>query len=330
MEDTQKALELALAQLDKEFGRGTVMRLGSADIPPWPSISTGALSLDVALGIGGLPRGRIVEIYGPESSGKSTLCLSLVAEAQRAGGMAAYIDVEHALDPKYMKALGVNLDDLLLAQPGHGEEALAILDTLIGTGAFSVIIVDSVAALTPKAELEGDIGDSHMGLQARLMGHALRKINGKANESKTLVVFTNQLRDKIGIVFGNPETTPGGKALRFYASVRIDIRKIGDIKAKDDGRVIGSRVKAKTVKNKMAPALRLVEFDILYGKGPNNYGCILDLAEERGIIQKSGAWYSYNGEQLGQGRDKTIEAFASDLEMTAEIKEKVLSAVRNS
>ena len=321
MTDDGKALELAIAQLEREFGKGSIMRLGNENIEPWPAISTGALSLDIALGIGGLPRGRIVEIYGPESSGKSTIALSVVAEAQKAGGRAVYIDAEHALDPGYMKALGVDLDELLLSQPSTGEEALKTVDTFVRTGEVSVIVIDSVAALIPKSELDGDISDSNVGGQARLMSKAMRKLVGNVSESKTLVIFINQLREKIGVFFGNPEVTSGGKALKFYSSVRIDTRKKEDIK--DDGEVTGVRVKAKVVKNKMAPAYRVTEFDILYGRGVNTIGCIVDLAEEHGIIKKSGSWYSYDGEQLGQGRNKTVEYLAGDMELTETLKKQI-------
>lgn len=321
---TPKEIEVAIAALDKQFGAGSVIRLGSEDIQAWPSISTGASNLDLALGIGGLPRGRIVEIFGPESSGKSTLCLSVIAEAQAQGDYCAFIDVEHAIDPGYASALGVDLDSLYFSQPSYGEEALEILDSLIGTGKISVIIVDSVAALVPKAELEGGMEDNHMGLQARMMGQMLRKVTAKAAENKCLVIFTNQLRQKIGIMFGNPETTPGGLALKFYSSVRIDLRKKEDIKNTETGEITGVRTKAKIIKNKMAPPLKMVEFDIVYGKGINSIGVILDMAADRGIINKSGAWFSYKDEQLGQGRVKTIQALASDMELFKEIKDQVL------
>lgn len=322
MSDESKQLELALAQIERDLGKGSIYRLGNENVEPWPSISTGALSLDIALGIGGVPRGRIVEIYGPESSGKSTIALSIVAESQREGGVCAYIDSEHALDPAYMKALGVNLDDLLFSQPDYGEAALNIVRKLVDCGEVSVIVVDSVAALTPKAEIEGDIGDSNVGGQARLMSQSMRVITGNAAKTNTLVIFINQLREKIGVYFGNPEVTSGGKALKFYATVRLDVRKIGDVKK--DGDVIGSRIKAKVVKNKVAPALRLAEFDIIYGRGINNLGCIVDMASDRGILIKSGAWYSYMEQKnIAQGRDKMVETLASDLDFANELREKI-------
>lgn len=326
MSEDKKALELAIAQIERQYGKGSIMRLGNENVEPWPAISTGALSLDLALGIGGLPRGRIVEIYGPESSGKSTLALSVVAEVQRAGGQAVYVDIEHALDPSYMKAIGVNMDDLLLTQPSTGEDALNIVDLLAKSNEIDVIVVDSVAALIPKAELEGDIGQSHVGGQARLMSQAMRMLVGNAAKTDTLVIFINQLREKIGVMWGNPEVTSGGKALKFYASVRIDLRKKEDIK--DDGEVLGLRVKAKVIKNKMAPAYRVTEFDILYGRGINTLGCIVDLAEEYGIIKKAGSWYSYDSVQLGQGRSKTIDYVAADLALADELKGKILELRR--
>lgn len=325
--DVSKQLEVAIAQLDRQFGKGTVMRL--TDNPqPWPAFSTGAYSLDVVLGIGGLPRGRIVEIYGPESSGKSTLCLSVIAEAQAAGETCLFIDAEHALDPVYAKALGVKLDELLLSQPMNGEEAIDVLETMVRSGGIAVAVVDSVAALVPKAELEGDMTSQHMGLQSRLMAKAMRKLYSLAAETKTLVIFTNQIREKIGVMFGNPETQPGGRALKFAASVRIDLRRRDDIKNKDDGRIVGVRTKAKIIKNKMAPPLRVTEFDILYGRGVNTIGCVLDLGEEYGVITKAGAgWYSYGEKKLGQGRERAIEALASDIEMMQEIKKEIESRV---
>lgn len=322
MAEENNALELAIAQLDREFGKGTVMRLGNADITPWPAISTGAPTLDLALGIGGLPRGRMVEIYGSESAGKSTLALSIVAEAQRMGLECAYVDAENALDPGYMSALGVDLDRLLFSQPDHAEEGLSIIDKLIKTAQVGVIVVDSVAALVPKAELDGEMGQSHMGLQARVMSQALRKLTGATSETQTLLIWINQLRNKIGVFYGSPEVTTGGIALKYYCSVRIDVRKKEDIKDKD-GQPIGIRVKAKVLKNKMAPALRLAEFDILYGQGINKLGCIVDMAVDLGIIKKAGAWFSYNDTQLGQGRDKTIVSLASDLDLADEIRNRV-------
>lgn len=325
MDTPDRALELAIAQLDKQFGKGSVMRLGTEEIDPWPAISTGAMSLDVALGIGGLPRGRIVEIFGMESSGKSTICLSVMAQAQMMGELAAYIDVEHALDPNYAKALGVNLDELLLSQPSCAEEALEILLTLVGTGSLGIVVVDSVAALTPRAELEGDMDSQQMGLQARLMGKAMRKLVARASETKTLVIFTNQIRQKIGLVFGNPETTPGGMALKFYSSVRIDLRKKEDLKDKEDGSVKGVKVKAKVVKNKMAPPLRVTEFDIVYAKGVNTLGCIVDLAIESGVLRKGGAWLSWGEDTFAQGRDKAIDVLTSDLVLAGKMKAEVLA-----
>lgn len=313
-----KSLELAIAQLERQFGAGAVMRLGTSDIQSWPSVPTGALSLDMILGNGGLPLGRVVEIYGPESSGKSTISLSVVAEAQKMGLKCAYIDAEHALDPVYMQALGVNLDDLLLAQPDYGEQALEIADKLIRTGEIGVVVIDSVAALVPKAELEGDMEANQMGLQARMMAKGLRKIVGLANEHKCLVIFINQIRMKIGIMFGNPETTPGGKALPYAASVRIDIRKKEDLKDKS-GESIGIKVKAKVIKNKMAPPLKVTEFDIYYGKGVDNYGCLLDIGLQKGLFAQRGAWVYYGGESFAQGRDNAIDKLKNDEALVAEV-----------
>jgi recombination protein RecA len=321
-----KSLELAIAQLERQFGAGAVMRLGSSDVKSWPAVPTGALSLDMILGIGGLPLGRVVEIYGPESSGKSTISLSVVAEAQKMGLKCAYIDAEHALDPTYMSALGVNLDDLLLAQPDYGEQALEIADKLIRTGEIGVIVIDSVAALVPKAELEGDMEANQMGLQARMMAKGLRKIVGLANEHKTLVIFINQLRMKIGIMFGNPETTPGGRALPYASSVRIDIRKKEDLKDKS-GESIGIKVKAKVIKNKMAPPLKVTEFDIYYGKGVDNFGCLLDVAMSKGFFTQRGAWVYYEGESFSQGRDNAIEKLKQDEELVAKIQEQIKNGV---
>lgn len=322
-----KSLELAIAQLERQFGAGAVMRLGSSEVKSWPSVPTGALSLDMILGIGGLPLGRVVEIYGPESSGKSTISLSVVAEAQKMGLKCAYIDAEHALDPVYMDALGVDLDDLLLAQPDYGEQALEIADKLIRTGEIGVIVIDSVAALVPKAELEGDMEANQMGLQARMMSKGLRKIVGLANEHKTLVIFVNQLRMKIGIMFGNPETTPGGRALPYASSVRIDIRKKEDLKDKS-GDSIGIKVKAKVIKNKMAPPLKVTEFDIYYGKGVDNYGCLLDVALSKGIFTQRGAWVYYEGESFSQGRDNAIEKLKQDEELIAKLQEQIKNGVQ--
>jgi len=317
-----KSLELAIAQLERQFGAGAVMRLGTSDVQSWPSVPTGALSLDMILGNGGLPLGRVVEIYGPESSGKSTISLSVVAQAQEMGLKCAYIDAEHALDPVYMQALGVNLDELLLAQPDYGEQALEIADKLIRTGEIGVVVIDSVAALVPKAELEGDMEANQMGLQARMMAKGLRKIVGLANEHKTLVIFINQIRMKIGIMFGNPETTPGGRALPYAASVRIDVRKKEDLKDKA-GESIGIKVKAKIIKNKMAPPLKVTEFDIYYGKGVDNFGCLLDVGMQKGIFAQRGAWVYYQGESFSQGRDNAIEKIRKDPDLVKEIEEQI-------
>jgi recombination protein RecA len=317
-----KSLELAIAQLERQFGAGAVMRLGTSDVQSWPSVPTGALSLDMILGNGGLPLGRVVEIYGPESSGKSTISLSVVAQAQEMGLKCAYIDAEHALDPVYMQALGVNLDELLLAQPDYGEQALEIADKLIRTGEIGVVVIDSVAALVPKAELEGDMEANQMGLQARMMAKGLRKIVGLANEHKTLVIFINQIRMKIGIMFGNPETTPGGRALPYAASVRIDVRKKEDLKDKA-GESIGIKVKAKIIKNKMAPPLKVTEFDIYYGKGVDNFGCLLDVGMQKGIFAQRGAWVYYQGESFSQGRDNAIEKIKQDPDLVKEIEEQI-------
>ena len=321
-QDRSKALATALAQIDKSFGKGSVMRLGDESRPPVSVIPTGSVALDVALGVGGLPRGRIVEVYGPESSGKTTVALHAVASAQRAGGNAAFIDAEHALDPVYAKALGVDIDNLLVSQPDTGEQALEIMDMLVGSGAIDIIVVDSVAALVPRAEIEGDMGDSHVGLQARLMSQALRKITGRLSATGTTAIFINQLREKIGVFFGSPETTTGGKALKFYASVRIDIRRIETLK--DGANPIGNRTRAKIVKNKMAPPFKQAEFDILYGEGISVEGGILDLAVEHDIVKKSGAWFTYEGEQLGQGRENVRKLLKDNPELTEELQYKVL------
>lgn len=323
----EKTLELAIAQLERQFGAGAVMRLGTSDIKAWPAVPTGALSLDMILGIGGLPLGRVVEIYGPESSGKSTISLSVVAQAQKMGLKCAYIDAEHALDPTYMDALGVNLDDLLLAQPDYGEQALEIADKLIRTGEVGVIVIDSVAALVPKAELEGDMESNQMGLQARMMAKATRKIVALAAEHKCLVIFINQLRMKIGIMFGNPETTPGGRALPYAASVRIDVRKKEDLKDKS-GESIGIKVKAKVIKNKMAPPLKVTEFDIYYGKGVDNFGCLLDVCMAKGIFSQRGAWVYYNGESYSQGRDNAIEKLKEDPKLVSTLQELIKNGIR--
>ncbi len=320
--DKDKALDAALSQIEKAFGKGSIMRLGQdnahVDIE---AISTGSLGLDMALGIGGLPRGRIVEIYGPESSGKTTLALSVIAQAQKKGGTCAFIDAEHALDPSYAKKIGVDIENLLISQPDAGEQALEIADTLVRSGAIDVLVVDSVAALVPKAELEGEMGDSHMGLQARLMSQALRKLTSTISRSNTLVIFINQIRMKIGVMFGNPETTTGGNALKFYASVRIDIRSIGKIKDKED--VIGSQTRVKIVKNKVAPPFKVIDFDIMYGEGISKTGEIIDLGVKANIIEKSGAWFAYNGEKLGQGRENAKLFLRDHPDIALEIENKI-------
>src|SRR5437870_4463095 len=322
--DREKALNLALAQIDKQFGKGSVMRLGDSPEVVMKVIPTGSISLDIALGIGGLPRGRVVEIYGPESSGKTTLALHVVANAQKGGGIAAFIDAEHALDPEYAKALGVDTDALLVSQPDTGEQALEIADMLIRSGALDVLVIDSVAALVPRAEIEGEMGDTHMGLQARLMSQALRKLTGNLNKSRTIAVFINQLREKIGVMFGSPETTPGGRALKFYSSVRLDIRRIESIK--DGPEVVGNRVRVKVVKNKTAPPFKQAEFDIMYGKGISREGSLLDVGVDLGIIKKSGAWFTYDGEQLGQGRENVKNFLADNVDLMVEISEKIKDA----
>jgi len=319
--DREKALEMALGQIDKQFGKGSIMKLGERGHVGIEAIPTGALALDLALGIGGLPRGRIVEIFGPESSGKSTLATHVVAEAQRNGGVCAYIDAEHAMDPVYAAAIGVNVDELLISQPDTGEQALEIADMLIRSGALDVLVIDSVAALVPRAEIEGEMGDSHMGLQARLMSQALRKLTGNLNKSRTIAVFINQLREKIGVMFGSPETTPGGRALKFYSSVRLDIRRVESIK--DGAEVVGNRVRVKVAKNKCAPPFRQAEFDIMYGKGISREGSLLDVAVDLGIIKKSGAWFTYEGEQLGQGRENVKKFLGENPDLMIEISEKV-------
>ncbi len=319
--EKKKALDAALSQIEKQFGKGSVMKLGECKEMNVESISTGALSLDIALGIGGIPKGRIVEIYGPESSGKTTLALHAIAEAQKNGGEAAFIDAEHALDPIYAKKLGVDIDNLIVSQPDTGEQALEIAEALIRSGAIDIIVVDSVAALVPKAEIDGDMGDSHIGLQARLMSQGLRKLAGAINKSNSIIIFINQLREKVGVMFGNPETTTGGRALKFYSSVRMDIRKIENIKI--DGEVTGSRTRVKIVKNKVAPPFREAEFDIVYGKGISREGCILDLAVNLDIIEKSGSWFSYNGDKIGQGRENVKSYLADNPKIADEIEKKV-------
>ena len=319
--EKKKALEMALGQIEKQFGKGAVMKLGDFSAMNVEAIPTGALSLDIALGIGGIPRGRIIEIFGPESSGKTTLALHMIAEAQKLGGEAAFIDAEHALDPVYAKHLGVDIDNLIVSQPDTGEQALEIAEALVRSGAIDIIVIDSVAALVPKAEIDGDMGDAHVGLQARLMSQALRKLASVINKSKSVIVFINQLREKIGVMFGNPETTPGGRALKFYSSVRLDIRKIETMK--QDGEVVGNRAKVKVVKNKVAPPFREAEFDIVYGKGISKVGNILDLGVNLDIVNKSGAWFSYNGERIGQGRENAKKYLEEHPNITAEIEKRV-------
>jgi recombination protein RecA len=321
-EDRKKALSLAIAQIEKSCGKGSIMKMGP-DAPRVrvASISTGAINLDAAIGVGGIPRGRVTEVYGPESSGKTTLCLHVVANAQRGGGVAAYIDAEHALDTEYAKKLGVDIENLLISQPDTGEQALEICEILVRSGAVDVVVIDSVAALVPKAEIEGEMGDSHVGLQARLMSQALRKLTGAIARSKTAVVFINQLREKIGVMFGNPETTTGGKALKFYASVRLDIRRIGPVKEKED--VIGSHVRVKVVKNKVAPPFKQAEFDIMYAEGISHTSLLVDIGSESGIIEKSGAWYSYGAQRIGQGRENAKMFLKDNPALMAEVEEKV-------
>jgi len=320
-EEHDKALGAALSQIEKQFGKGSIMRMGETAHMAIEAIPTGALSLDLALGIGGLPRGRIVEVYGPESSGKSTLAMHVVAEAQRNGGICAYIDAEHAMDPVYAKAIGVNVDDLLISQPDTGEQALEISDMLIRSGALDVLVIDSVAALTPRAELDGEMGDTHVGLQARLMSQALRKLTGTLSKSRTIAVFINQLREKVGVIYGSPEVTPGGRALKFYASIRIDIRRIEQIK--DGAEIVGNRTRAKVVKNKCGAPFKQAEFDIMYGKGISREGSLLDVAVDLGFVKKSGAWFTYEGEQLGQGRENVKQFLIENPQLMAEIDERV-------
>ena len=323
--DRNKALEVALSQIDKQFGKGSVMRLGDDNRPPVQVIPTGSLALDVALGIGGLPRGRVIEVYGPESSGKTTVALHAVANAQKAGGNAAFIDAEHALDPVYARALGVDTDSLLVSQPDTGEQALEIADMLIRSGGIDIIVIDSVAALVPKAEIEGEMGDSHVGLQARLMSQALRKITGALSATGTTAIFINQLREKIGVFFGSPETTTGGKALKFYASVRIDVRRIETLK--EAGAPVGNRTRAKVVKNKMAPPFKQAEFDIVYGKGISREGSIIDMGVEAGIVRKSGSWFTYGDDQLGQGKENVRQFLVDNPELANEIEQRILIAL---
>ncbi|MGH2740781.1 MAG: recombinase RecA [Actinomycetota bacterium] len=324
--EREQMLDMALQQIEKQHGKGAIMRLGDqAAGNGIPSIPTGSLALDIALGIGGMPRGRIAEVFGPEGSGKTTVCLHIIAEAQAQGGIAAFIDAEHALDPTYSKTLGVNLDELLVSQPDSGEQALEIADMLVRSGALDLIVIDSVAALVPRAEIEGEMGDSHMGLQARLMSQAMRKLSGSLSRFDTTAIFINQLREKIGIMFGNPETTPGGRALKFYSSIRLDIRKIDNLK--EGTEVIGSRVRAKVVKNKVAPPFRLAEFDIIYGKGISKEGSLLDVGVELEIVKKSGAWFTYENEQLGQGRENARQFLGEHTDIAVEIERRIRDAV---
>ena len=319
--EREKALDMALSQIERQFGKGSVMKMGDKPSMQVEAVSSGSLALDIALGIGGFPRGRVVEIYGPEASGKSTLAMHVVAEAQRNGGICAYVDAEHAMDPAYASNIGVDIDGLLISQPDTGEQALEITDMLIRSGAIDVIVIDSVAAPTPRAEIEGDMGDSHVGLQARLMSQALRKLTGSLNKSRCAMFFINQLREKIGVMFGSPETTPGGRALKFYSSVRVDIRRIEAIK--DSGEIVGGRTRCKLVKNKVAPPFRQAEFDIMYGKGISREGSLLDVGVENGVVKKSGAWYTYEGEQLGQGRENSKNFLMQNPEISVEIDDKV-------
>ena len=323
--ERDKALEMAMGQIEKQFGKGSVMKMGEKGSMKIETIPTGALALDLALGVGGLPRGRVVEIYGPESSGKSTLAMHVVAEAQRNGGICAYIDAEHAMDPIYARAIGVDVDELLISQPDTGEQALEITDMLVRSGALDVVVIDSVAALTPRAEIEGEMGDTHVGLQARLMSQALRKLTANLNKTDTICLFINQLREKIGVMFGSPETTPGGRALKFYSSVRLDIRRIESIK--DGVEVVGNRTRVKVVKNKVAPPFRQAEFDIMYGKGISREGSLLDIGVDLGIVKKSGAWYTYEGEQLGQGRENAKQFLIENAEVMVEISERIRTEV---
>ena len=321
--DRDKALDMALAQIDKQFGKGSVMRLGDSPEVAMKVIPTGSISLDIALGIGGLPRGRVIEVYGPESSGKTTVALHAVANAQAAGGIAAFVDAEHALDPEYARAIGVDTDALLVSQPDTGEQALEIMDMLVSSGTLDIVVIDSVAALTPRAEIEGEMGDSHVGLQARLMSQALRKVTGRLHQTKTTAIFINQLREKIGVFFGSPETTTGGKALKFYASVRIDVRRIETLK--EAGNPVGNRTRVKIVKNKMAPPFKQAEFDILYGVGISREGGLIDMGVEEGIVKKSGAWFTYDGDQLGQGKENARRFLRDNPDLANEIEERILT-----
>ena len=326
--DKEKSLQSALSQIETQFGPGTIMRMGDREVPNIPSISTGSLGLDVALGIGGLPKGRVVEIFGPESSGKTTLTLQIIAECQKAGGTAAFIDAEHALDPSYAEKIGVNVDDLLLSQPDTGEQALEVADIMVKSESVDVLVIDSVAALVPRAEIEGDMGDHHVGLQARLMSQALRKITGSIQKSNTLVIFINQIRMKIGVMFGNPETTTGGNALKFYSSVRLDIRRIGTVKDGDE--VTGNETRVKVVKNKVSPPFKQAEFQIIYNKGINRTGELVDMAADKKIIEKAGAWYSYEGEKIGQGKSNACEFLDANQKISQEIGKKLFDAIKAS
>ena len=326
--DKEKSLQSALSQIETQFGPGTIMRMGDREFQNIPSISTGSLSLDVALGIGGLPKGRVVEIFGPESSGKTTLTLQIIAECQKAGGTAAFIDAEHALDPSYAEKIGVNVDDLLLSQPDTGEQALEVADIMVKSESVDVLVIDSVAALVPRAEIEGDMGDHHVGLQARLMSQALRKITGSIQKSNTLVIFINQIRMKIGVMFGNPETTTGGNALKFYSSVRLDIRRIGTVKDGDE--VTGNETRVKVVKNKVSPPFKQAEFQIIYNKGINRTGELVDMAADKKIIEKAGAWYSYEGEKIGQGKSNACEFLDANQKISQEIEKKLFDAIKAS
>ncbi|RAP76190.1 recombinase RecA [Paenibacillus montanisoli] len=324
MADRKAALEMALRQIEKQFGKGSVMKLGESQHMQVETVSSGSLALDIALGIGGFPRGRIIEVYGPESSGKTTVALHAIAEVQRAGGQAAFIDAEHALDPNYAAKLGVNIDELLLSQPDTGEQGLEIAEALVRSGAVDIVVVDSVAALVPKAEIEGDMGDSHVGLQARLMSQALRKLSGAISKSKTITIFINQLREKVGVMFGNPETTPGGRALKFYSTIRLDVRRIESIKQGND--VVGNRTRIKVVKNKVAPPFKQAEIDIMYGEGISKEGSIVDMGVDMDIVQKSGAWFSYNGERLGQGRENAKQFLKDHKDISATIEKQIREA----
>ncbi len=328
MDDKKKLLDAAILQIEKQFGKGAIMKLGEKKIEPIEVIPTGCLTLDYALGIGGIPRGRIIEIYGPESSGKTTVSLHILAEAQKMGGTAAFIDAEHALDPIYAQKLGVNCAELYVSQPDNGEQALDICETMVRTGAVDIVVVDSVAALTPKAEIDGEMGDNHVGLQARLMSQALRKLTAIVNKSKTSVIFINQLREKVGVMFGNPEVTPGGKALKFYSSIRLDVRKVDTIK--DGANIVGNRTKVKVVKNKLAPPFRVAEFDIVYGEGISREGCLLDLALQFDLIQKTGSWFSYRDEKIGQGKENAKDYLKKNPEVYAELEKAIREKMQNA